>query len=140
VENLLKKHAEKLRFAVVGGLNTAIDFVILFTLVALGFPNIAGNYISTSVALIFSFFANKKFTFKHDGKANIQQLALFLVITIFGLWVIQPVIIESVRLLIGPSLANDFIVLLIGKLLATIASLIWNYLLYRRFVFRKIEK
>ena len=140
MENLLKKHAEKLRFAVVGGMNTAIDFVILFTLVALGLPSIASNYISTSVALTFSFFANKKFTFKHNGKINIQQLAYFLVITIFGLWVIQPVIIEGIRLLIGPWLANNFIVLLIGKLLATITTLIWNYLLYRKFVFRKIEK
>lgn len=140
MENLLKKHAEKLRFAVVGGLNTAIDFVILFTLVALGFPNIAGNYISTSVALIFSFFANKKFTFKHDGKANIKQLAYFLLITIFGLWVIQPVIIEGIRLLIGSWLTNNYIVLLIGKILANATTLIWNYLLYRKFVFKKIEK
>lgn len=140
MENLLKKHAEKLRFAVVGGLNTAIDFVVLFSLVVLGLPSLAGNYISTSVALIFSFFANKKFTFKHEGKINTKQLAYFLVITIFGLWVIQPVIIEGIKLLLGPMLANDFIVLLIGKLLATIASLIWNYLLYRKFVFRKTEE
>lgn len=140
MQKLLKKHAEKLRFAVVGGLNTAIDFVILFSLVALGLPSIAGNYISTSVALIFSFFANKKFTFKHEDKINIKQLAYFLLITIIGLWVIQPVIIEGIRLLIGPILPNNFIALLIGKLFATIASLIWNYLLYRKFVFKKIEK
>ena len=137
MENLLKKHAEKLRFAIIGGINTAIDFVILFTLVALGLPTIVSNLFSTSAALTFSFFANKKFTFKDNGKINIQQLAYFLIITIFGLWVIQPVIIEGIRLLIGPILTNNFIVLLIGKLLATIASLIWNYLLYRKFVFKK---
>jgi len=137
VEKLLKKHAEKLRFAVVGGLNTAIDFAILFSLVALGLPTITSNFLSTSVALIFSFFANKKFTFRHDDKSTSLQFIYFLIITLFGLWVIQPVIIEGIRLLIGHLITNNFIVLLIGKVLATIASLIWNYLLYRKFVFKK---
>ena len=36
MEALLKKHAEKLRFAIVGGANTALDFAILFFLVFLG--------------------------------------------------------------------------------------------------------
>jgi len=139
VEKLLKKHAEKLRFAVVGGLNTAIDFVILFTLVSLGLPTIASNFLSTSAALIFSFFANKKFTFKDNDKITGLQFVYFLIITLFGLWIIQPVIIWSTESIIGHWTINSYVVLLISKVLATIASLIWNYLLYRRFVFKKIQ-
>jgi len=139
VKRLIKKHAEKLRFAVVGGFNTAIDFVILFILVALGLPTIASNFLSTSAALIFSFFANKKFTFKDNDKITGLQFVYFLIITLFGLWVIQPVIIWSTESIIEHWAINSYIVLLISKVLATVASLIWNYLLYRRFVFKKIQ-
>lgn len=137
MQKLLKKHAEKIRFGIVGVANTSIDFVILFALVALGLPTIASNFVSTSVALIFSFFANKKFTFKHEGKNTNRQIILFFAITLFGLWIIQPVIIEGVKLLVSSWFTNKYLVLLIGKLFATVASLIWNYLLYRKFVFKQ---
>lgn len=153
MKNLLKKHAEKVRFGLVGVANTAIDFGILFTLVALGLPTIASNFASTSVALVFSFFANKSFTFRHEGRNSTKQLVYFFVITLFGLWVIQPVIIEGINLLLGSWFINSslviwlghlsslfkakYIVLLVGKGLATLASLVWNYLLYRKFVFVK---
>lgn len=130
---LIKKHADKFRFGIVGVANTAIDFGILFSLVALGLPAIVSNFISTSVALVFSFFANKKFTFRHSNKTSARHFATFLVITLFGLWVIQPIIILGVQ-----SFVHGFsksLILFIGKLLATIASLIWNYLMYRKFVF-----
>jgi len=128
-----------LRFAVIGGLNTAIDFAILFALVALGLPVLFSNFISTSTALVFSFFANKTFTFKDSGKITKSQFASFLTITLFGLWVIQPIIIESIRFLIEPWFANKYAILLIGKLSATVVTLIWNYLLYRKFVFKKVR-
>jgi len=153
VKNLLKKHAEKVRFGLVGIVNTAIDFVILFVLVALGLPTIASNFVSTSVALVFSFFANKSFTFRHEGKNSTKQLIYFFAITLFGLWIIQPIIITVVNLLLGTWFTSSalviwlgqlsslfkakYIVLLVGKGLATLASLIWNYLLYRKFVFVK---
>jgi putative flippase GtrA len=137
MKKVLKKQAEKVRFVIVGGLNTAIDFGILFTLVALGLPTVASNFVSTSVAMIFSFFANKSFTFRDTSQKTVKHIALFLIITIFGLWVIQPIIIQSIKLILEPWVANEYVILLIGKVLATIASLIWNYLMYRRFVFVK---
>jgi len=137
MKKMLKKQAEKVRFVIVGGLNTAIDFGILFTLVALGLPTVASNFVSTSVAMVFSFFANKSFTFRDTGQKTVKHIALFLIITIFGMWVIQPIIIQSIKLVLEPWVANEYVILLIGKILATIASLIWNYLMYRRFVFVK---
>lgn len=137
MKNLLKNHADKIRFALVGGTNTAIDFAILFGLKSLGLPALTSNFISTSVALIFSFFANKKFTFKDNNTSDKTQFIKFLAITLFGLWVIQPVIILLVGLVLQPLNLNDYIVLLIGKLLATCATLVWNYLLYRKFVYIK---
>ncbi len=137
---LLKKHAEKLRFAIVGGANTALDFALLFIFVALGLNSIAANYISTSIAFVFSFFVNKSFTFKSKGGNVKKQFGLFLLISIIALWVIQPLIILAVTFLLAPFGWNESLVLLIAKLIATVASLIWNYILYARFVFKKTEE
>ena len=49
-----------LRFALVGGINTAIDIGLLFGLTALGLPKLAANTVSTGLAFIFSFFANNR--------------------------------------------------------------------------------
>ena len=138
MEKLARKHAEKIRFAIVGGTNTAIDFSILFLLVLLGVDKITGNYISTSIALIFSFFANKKFTFKSVGKSSRQDIIKFIIITLFGLWVIQPIIINMVEISANPAHLDKFVILFIGKCLATVVTLIWNYLLYSKFVFKKV--
>lgn len=134
---LAKKHAEKIRFALIGGINTAIDFVILFIFVGLGVPTLISNILSTSSALTFSFFANKKFTFKATNKITRSQVLQFLGITLVGLWVIQPVIIFVVKFLMSGLSLNAFVVLFVGKLVATVATLIWNYLLYKNFVFKK---
>lgn len=137
MEKLIKKHAEKLRFGVVGGANTAIDFGILFVLVFLGVDKIFANFISTSTAFVFSFFVNRSFTFKSTTKTTKKQIGLFVVITLFGLWVIQPIIITGVGWMINDFGLRGPLVLLIGKVCATAVTLVWNYVLYRKFVFIK---
>lgn len=139
MEKLLKKHADKFRFAIVGGANTALDFGILFFLTFLGMDKIVANYFSTGLSLIFSFFANKSFTFKHkEGNAK-KQFALFLVITLIGLWVIQPLIIWGATAALETTITNDTANLFVAKLIATFASLIWNYVLYSKIVFKKLS-
>ena len=137
MEKLIKKHAEKFRFGIVGIANTALDFAILFLLVSLGLDRIPANYISTSIAFVFSFFVNKSFTFKSTGGNAKKQFALFIIITIFSLWVIQPIVILVVSWVIGGLGLSSAVVLFIAKLFATVASLIWNYIFYSRFVFKK---
>lgn len=132
----IKKHADKIRFMIVGGANTAIDFTILFALVNfLNVPLVISQIISTSTALIFSFFVNKKFTFNDKSVNGKSQLIKFLVITLFGLWIIQTIIIAGIKFTFAKSGINSNIILLIGKLLATCVTLIWNYVLYKKFVF-----
>lgn len=132
----IKNKAEKLRFGLVGIANTVIDFSVLFTLTTLGLPSVAANIFSTSTAFTFSFFANKTFTFKSGG-ATKKQFITFVAITLFGLWVIQGGIIWSITSLFAHSGLEKNLVLLIAKLIATVATLIWNYSLYSRFVFKK---
>lgn len=131
-----KNHADKARFIIVGAANTAIDFSLLFLLTHLGLAVLPANIISTTTAFSFSFVANRNFTFRATGGNPRRQLLLFFIVTLFGLWVLQPIIIELVRLLIG-QIVGASMTLLIGKIAATIVTLTWNYTLYRRFVFKK---
>lgn len=131
---LLKKHESKLRFAFIGGINTALDFGILFLLTALGLDKLVANFFSTSVAFVFSFFANRTFTFKSTGSAK-KQFLPFLIVTLIGLWILQPLVILAITQLLHS--LDQAIALFIAKLIATVVSLIWNYILYSRFVFKK---
>ncbi len=140
MEAFLKKHGDKLRYLVVGGFNTLLDFIILFGLVALGLNKIPANYISTTITMVISFFLNKEFTFKSKDKATKRQFLIFLSVTAFGLWAIQPVIILISGWFLDNTGWNDTVILFISKVLATVASLIWNYLFYSRLVFKKDNK
>lgn len=138
MQEIAKKHADKLRFTIVGSINTVIDFSILFTLTTLfNVPKELANFISTFVAFLFSFFANKKYTFKSTSKNLKRQFLLFTAVTLFGLWVIQTIIITAITPVFTNLGVNKPAALLISKLIATVASLIWNYTLYSRVVFKK---
>lgn len=138
MQEIAKKHADKLRFTIVGSINTVIDFSILFTLTTLfNVPKELANFISTFVAFLFSFFANKKYTFKSTSKNLKRQFLLFTAVTLFGLWVIQTIIITAITPVFTNLGVNKPAALLISKLIATAASLIWNYTLYSRVVFKK---
>lgn len=134
---VVKNKSEKARFALVGVVNTALDFTILFSLHAAGFSSLVANFISTSTAFAFSFVANRHFTFRvRSGNAR-RQFTLFIIITLTGLWVIQPAIIWFVELTLASLMIEEWVSLLGAKLLATLASLTWNYILYSRVVFPK---
>jgi putative flippase GtrA len=127
---------QKIRFVGVGVINTMIDFGVLFTLKAFGLPTIPSNIISTSAAFCFSFFANKKYTFKTTDTDVRRELVLFIIVTLFGLWVLQSAIIALVTGLLSPLQLSQDTALLAAKLCATAGSLVWNYVLYSRVVFK----
>jgi len=133
----IQNKSQKLTFVAVGGINTILDFGTLFILKSLGLPAVSANVISTSMAFCFSFFANKKYTFKTSSGNVKRELLLFIVVTLFGLWVLQTIVISIVTNLFIGSHLPDGLILFIAKILATIVSLIWNYTLYSRVVFRQ---
>lgn len=127
---------EKIRFVLVGCINTSVDFGLLFVLVNLILmPAIFANIISTTVALCVSYLLNKKAVFGADA-TNAKQIVLFVVVTLAGLWILQGGIIALLAPVLQP-VAGDSGGLLGAKLIATLFSLTWNYLWYSRVVFRK---
>jgi putative flippase GtrA len=132
----IQNKQQKLRFAVVGAANTVIDFSIFLGLSSIGMPPIAANFIATTTALCFSFVANKKYTFSSNSTSVKKEITLFLAVTLIGLWVLQPLVLTVVsRSLVSFSLAH-FAVLVIAKFAATLVTLVWNYILYSRVVFK----
>ena len=133
----LKNNPQVLRFGLVGGVNTALDFGLLFVFKALGIPVEIANVMSTGLAFVFSFFANKKYTFKTTDTNIMREMVLFVIVTLTGLWGLQTIIIALTHDPFTHLLGNTDVALLVAKLLATIASLTWNYLFYSKLVFKK---
>ena len=130
---------QKIKFATIGAFNTALDFAILFSLKALGINVAFSNIVSTGVTFILSFILNKKITFNSTNKTkqeNIKEFLSFTIITLFGLWVIQTLVIYIITSILSNILISN-ITLFIAKIIATIFSLIWNFVLYKKVVFKK---
>lgn len=102
-----------------------------------GLDKIVANIVSSSIAFIFSFFANKKYTFQTSGTNVAREMVLFVIVTLSGLWVLQSVVIWLIMPLAASLLANTSYALIASKLVATVVSLTWNYLLYSKLVFKK---
>lgn len=133
----IKNNRRLVRFGLVGIINTILDFGLLFLFRALGIPVEIANIMSTGTAFIFSFYANKKYTFKTTDTNIIYEMTLFILVTLSGLWILQTGIIAILQPPITTIVKRPNLALLIAKLIGTAASLTWNYILYSRFVFKK---
>ncbi|MEO8911781.1 MAG: GtrA family protein [Candidatus Saccharimonas sp.] len=127
------------RYIVVGVISTTIDFCLLFTFKALGLPITLSNIGSTGTSFIFSFFANKKFTFKSNKNNIIREIFLFIAVTLFGLWVIQTIIIHLAMPMLGHFTSSQDLALFLAKLIATGVTMIWNFVLYKFIVFKEFK-
>ena len=132
-----------LRFALVGLINTAIDYAILLLLskatgITGGNAIIPLNIISFSVATTNSYFLNKHWSFGDKSKVDAgKKVSLFLIVSIIGV-VINTAIVRIVTTNIQPLFNLSPREWLLGaKVIATGASLVWNFIGYKIFVFKK---
>jgi putative flippase GtrA len=139
-----------IRFAVVGVINTALDFTALNVLVGIGnLPIVAANIISTTAVMVFSYKANSKLVFTDGERSHSQRkrAVLFIAGTLFGLYVLQTLCIlfltewwttplATLSDVFSSSRDNTFIFTNGAKLFATVVSMTWNYLFYKRVVFK----
>ena len=143
------------RFVAVGIFNTIVDFTILNTLVFIfDLGKLPANIISTLTAMSISYLLNHGFVFKDEHSRSGKQFALFLSITAFGLLVIQNIVIyifvhfitwpaDVIHAILDTTLPNsfsqEFVRLNVAKVIATLITMVWNYELYKRFVFKKVK-
>lgn len=123
------KHGNKfLRFAVCGGLGACIDFGTLTLLVHfMKWPEKYALLVSTGLAMIFVFFANRFFTFKAAGNAG-NQAAKFLAVYFLAA-------------LLNYGFSMTFIYLgihyLVSKAMAISVIMFFNYFSLNGFVFKQ---
>lgn len=139
------------KFGLVGALNTLLDFVIYNLLSSkVGLTLVQSNIISTTIAMIFSFMANRHVVFKKHGTPIIKQSISFLLVTAFGLYVLQTGAIKlltdvwlypmQVGILVAHTIGirghDEFLIKNGAKAIATVISLTWNYIMYKKVVFK----
>ena len=66
------------RYALTGGLNTAVGFSVIIGLLSLGFGDIAANALGFCIGLSISFFVNRSWTFGQYSKPTRSELSLFM--------------------------------------------------------------
>jgi len=152
------------KFGVVGILNTVIDIVVLNVLLWAGLTSafvlfgqnfLIANIISVSVAVVNSFILNRFWAFgSAREKTNIfYEISKFLIITFIGMFVIHQVIFNGIYynfswltnffysivsfLRLDAILSFEFVRINSAKVVAILGSLIWNFIGYKFFVFKK---
>lgn len=135
VMTVLPKNLEILNFTFLG-INIVITGVIL------------AGIISGTAAMINSYVFNMRFTFRKK-EVNTKHTVYFFLITIFGLYFIRPIILKiftdtwvwpaDVAYYITSSLklplSRDFDERNLALMVAVLIVLVYNYLMYKKFVF-----
>lgn len=148
------------RFAAVGVSNTLIDYVLFIGLTRLFSIPLdwvwTAKAFSGGVAIINSFVLNRQWVFRGQGTI-VRESTAFLAATIIGVYAIQTPLTQvfssvfqdpgklafkladAVGIVdVLPKIVTEpFVIKTTAFALATAASLIWNFLAYRYWVFRK---
>jgi putative flippase GtrA len=143
------------RFAVVGVVNTLLDmlgFNLLRKFTKL--KTVAASYISSTIAMVNSYILNKYWTFEsaNSGVSAAGEAAKFFGSTIIGIYVIHNGLVWILsekftffsklaysitsRLPILNKLSQKFVYDNVAKVAGIAGSLVWNFLLYKFWVFK----
>lgn len=144
IQKLVKQFS---KFVIVGGINTAIDVIILRILVEVtgivsGIGIVVLNAMAFSVAVVNSYYMNKRWTFKEAAAGIVDknaaiQFSQFFIVSVIGISINSGVVYLVTTFtapLFGLSAENWVVA---AKLVATGASLVWNFIGYKLFVFKK---
>ncbi len=117
-----------MKFIVVGGIATLIDFVVLFILKEfIGLNEILANTISFTVSLIYNYIASIKWVFDvNKEKDSKKQLIFFIIFSVIGLLInnlIMWIFIEFLG-----------VYYLISKVFATGVVMIFNFVTRKLFL------
>ena len=116
------------RFALVGVLNTVVDFGMFVLLQSILHTNLyTANAIAYLLAVVNSFLMNKYWTFSNHptGRLILQDFGLFTIGNVAGLTLSTLIIYASTL----------FLPAVLGKVLAIAVVFPWNYWFSRRFVY-----
>lgn len=125
-----KYFRQLIKFGLVGVTNTTIDYTVYFILTRiLTVYFFYSNLISMSFAMIFSFFANKNFTFRNKDNYNISQFVIFLIIQFIGFIIANSLIYTLVNFV---GMYDIY-----AKIIGSVGFTIWNFLAQKFWAFKE---
>jgi putative flippase GtrA len=150
-ENKIKKLMKQFsKFFIIGVINTLVDIVILnietiMTGAKEGAPYAIQKGFSFMVAVIFSYFMNKYWAFQDKNKEGEgRKFSQFIFVSLVGMAINMTVATLVVTYLKAPingilhmSFLTDQIWVTVGALCGSASGLIWNFIGYKFWVFKK---
>lgn len=116
------------RFLLVGGLSFVLDLGLLALLhEVFGVALWAATPIAFVVSLIFNFLLQRIFTFRATNKGSVSAAKYILL-------VILNILVSDLVVTGFDALGWSYVV---GKTTATILTTVWNYFLYRHWIFKR---
>ncbi|WP_308167296.1 GtrA family protein [Catellatospora tritici] len=125
---------EALKFAVVGGINTLVNFVVLNVMVLTIFPNgeLKANVVATVVAMVTSYLMNRHWTYKDRPKDGVtREFVMFVIFNAAGL-AIELAIMGATKYALG---LTSLFALNVAKFFGLGLGTIFRFFTYRTFVF-----
>ena len=137
-----------LKFNLVGVLNTIVDFVVFQILnLLLGWPKYLSQIISYSCGVANSYLFNSRWTFRETRSKSVREAVLFVAVNLVSLgvslgvmWLCGNVFGVTNEWAAGwmPAFLTKFVTGdTIAKLIATVFSVVVNYIGNRLFVFNR---
>ena len=126
-----------IKFSVVGGVNTVIDFGILNLLIQVfSWSILPANTLSFSLAVINSYFLNKYWTFRDRRSINLKQFSSFILISLIGLGLSNVLICSGMWFFDTYDFSISFTWQYnIAKAVSAIIVLAWNFLASKFWIF-----
>lgn len=134
---------EAIKFVVVGGLNTLVDWAVLFLLtyptnVTTGLPYAIMRLVSFTIATVNSYYFNKTWTFMDESAGSqVRKFSHFLAVSVVGALInvgISTAVVTYIPPMWGVS-AQVWV--FVGAACGTAVALIWNFFGYKFLVFKK---
>jgi putative flippase GtrA len=129
------------RFGIVGLMNFSVDTGIVTTLsvwtgVFSGAGIILINIVSTTIAIINSYFWQRTWTFGEKVPPTKKEFLGFVMVTLVGLAVNSGLVFALTTFIQPFNGLTPVRLLTAAKIMATLVSLFWNFLGYKFFVFK----
>lgn len=117
-----KLFSQILRFSIIGGSTTLIDFLILiFATETLGIPYFISNIFSFTVSLVVNYFLSIRYVFEiKNNHTRSKNTIIFFVLSMMGLCLNQVILVL---------LTNCFgVFYVISKIIAVFIVMAWNFI------------
>ena len=134
---ILRPHVKPfVRYCTIGATNTVLDFAIYTTLTR-GWSFWRAHYLfanacSFAIVVTWSFFWNRRWTFRDHASRRLASYMKFVIVTLGGIVIAQTILFIGVQLF--------HVMDLVAKVIAGPLVVVWNFLMYRLWAFRGSQR